>query len=150
MNYYELAKEIHANAVAKGFWDKPHSNEHYLMLVITELSEAVEAHRKGRMASIPERIEDFPNKAFVPSFESHIKDTLEDELDNGDHVLSADCDVYNAYIKEENDGTATLTSFYTGEPDPGIKYTGLTMQEAKEIARLHQVYSFCKYFNLDE
>lgn len=75
---------------------------------------------------------------------------MEDELDNGDHVLSADCDVYNAYIKEENDGTATLTSFYTGEPDPGIKYTGLTMQEAKEIARLHQVYSFCKYFNLDE
>lgn len=80
MNYYELAKEIHANAVAKGFWDKPHSNEHYLMLVITELSEAVEAHRKGRTASIPEGIEDFPDKAFTPSFESHIKDTVEDEL----------------------------------------------------------------------
>ena len=80
MNYYELAKEIHDNAVAKGFWDKPHSNEHYLMLVITELSEAVEAHRKGRTASIPEGIEDFPDKAFVPSFESHVKDTVEDEL----------------------------------------------------------------------
>lgn len=75
---------------------------------------------------------------------------MEDELDNGDPVLSADYDVYNAYIKEENDGTATLTIFYTGEPDPEVKYTGLTMQEAKEIARLHQVDSFCEYFNLDK
>lgn len=75
---------------------------------------------------------------------------MEDELDNGDPVLSADYDVYNAYIKEENDGTATLTIFYTGDPDPEVKYTGLTMQEAKEIARLHQVDSFCKYFNFDE
>lgn len=110
----------------------------------------MEAHRKGRTASIPEDIEDFPDKAFIPSFESHIKDTVEDELDNGDPVLSADYDVYNAYIKEENDGTATLTIFYTGEPDPEVKYTGLTMREAKEIARLHQVDSFCKYFNFDE
>ena len=70
-------------------------------------------------------------------------------MDNGDPVLSADYDVYNAYIKEENDGTATLTIFYTGEPDPEVKYTGLTMREAKEIARLHQVDSFCVYFNLD-
>ena len=80
MNYYELAKEIHANAVAKGFWDEFHSSNHYFMLAITELSEAVEAHRKGRTASIPEGIEDFPDKAFTPSFESLIKDTLEDEL----------------------------------------------------------------------
>lgn len=80
MNYYKLAKEVHANAVAKGFWDEQHSEEHYLMLVITELSEAVEAHRKGRMASIPEGIEDFPDKAFIASFERNIKDTVEDEL----------------------------------------------------------------------
>lgn len=77
-------------------------------------------------------------------------DWMEDELDNGDPVLSADYDVYNAYIKEESDGTATLTIFYTGDQDPEIKYTGFTMQEAKEIARLHQVDSFCEYFNFDE
>ena len=79
MNYYKLAKEIHANAVAKGFWDEARSIRHYLMLVVCELAEAIEADREGRTASIPEGIEDFPNKAFVPSFESHIKDTLEDE-----------------------------------------------------------------------
>ena len=80
MNYYELAKEVHANAVAKGFHDKQYSDEHYFMLVITKLSKAVEAHRKGRTASIPEGIEDFPDKAFIASFEAHIKDTVEDEL----------------------------------------------------------------------
>jgi len=80
MNYYELAKEIHANAVAKGFLDKEMSIRHYLMLVICELAEAIEADRKGRTASIPESIENFPDKAFIPSFKSYIKDTVEDEL----------------------------------------------------------------------
>jgi hypothetical protein len=75
---------------------------------------------------------------------------MEDELDNGDPVLSADYDVYNAYIKEENNGRVTLTIFYEGEPDPEAKYIGFTMQEAKGLARLHQVDSFCKYFNFDE
>lgn len=80
MNYYELAKEIHANAVAKGFWDKAMSIRHYLMLVICELAEAIEADREGRTASIPESMESFPDKAFIPSFKSYIKDTVEDEL----------------------------------------------------------------------
>lgn len=80
MNYYELAKEVHANAVAKGFWDKAMSIRHYLMLVICELAEAIEADREGRTASIPEGIESFPDKAFIPSFKSYIKDTVEDEL----------------------------------------------------------------------
>ena len=100
MNYYEQAKKVHANAVAKGFWDEPHSDNHYFMLVITELSEAVEAHRKGRTASIPEGIEDFPDKAFIPSFEAHIKDTVEDELaDTAIRLL----DIYGGIIKKKAD-----------------------------------------------
>nr|DAU00352.1 MAG TPA: NTP-PPase-like protein [Caudoviricetes sp.] len=100
MNYYELAKEVHANAVAKGFWDELHSPNHYFMLAITELSEAVEAHRKGRTASIPEGIEDFPDKAFIPSFEAHIKDTIEDELaDTTIRLL----DLYGSIIEEDAD-----------------------------------------------
>lgn len=100
MNYYELAKEVHANAVDKGFHDKQHSNEHYFMLAITEVSEAVEAHRKGLTASVPDGIEDFPDKAFIPSFESHIKDTLEDELaDTAIRLL----DIYGGIIKKKED-----------------------------------------------
>lgn len=99
MNYYELAKEVHANAVDKGFWDEPHSNEHYLMLAITELSEAVEAHRKGRTAPpLPKEIENFPDTFFIPSFEAHFKDTLEDELaDTTIRLL----DLYGSIIEED-------------------------------------------------
>ena len=100
MNYYELAKEVHANAVAKGFHDKQYSNEHCFMLVITEATEAVEAHRKGLTASIPEGIEDFPDKAFIPSFEAHIKDTVGDELaDTAIRLL----DIYGGIIKKKED-----------------------------------------------
>lgn len=100
MNYYELAKEVHANAVAKGFRDKQHSNEHYFMLVITKVSEAVKANRKGRTASVPDGIEDFPDKAFIPSFEAHIKDTVEDELaDTAIRLL----DIYGRIIKKKED-----------------------------------------------
>lgn len=100
MNYYELAKEVHANAVAKGFWDEKHSEEHYFMLVITELSEAVEAHRKGLTASVPDGIEDFPDKAFIASFEAHIKDTLEDELADTQIRL---LDIYGSIIEKKED-----------------------------------------------
>lgn len=75
-----LAQLCHRRAVDKGFWDELHSSNHYFMLAITEIAEAVEAHREGRIARIPEGIEDFPDKAFIPSFETHIKDTIEDEL----------------------------------------------------------------------
>lgn len=98
----ELAQEIHANAVAKGFWDDQSlSTQHYSTLIICELCEAVEAHRKGRRADCgaykrhcarlerdyqlysyyndeerPERLRQ--DKA--RQFERYIKDTVEDEL----------------------------------------------------------------------
>ena len=37
----ELAEKAHSNAVKHGFWDKKFNNEHYLMLVITEIAEMV-------------------------------------------------------------------------------------------------------------
>ena len=48
MNYNELAEKAHSNAVKHGFWDKKFNNEHYLMLVITEIAEMVEADRRGK------------------------------------------------------------------------------------------------------
>lgn len=75
---------------------------------------------------------------------------MEDEDDNGLPLLSADYDIYNAYIKEENDGTATLTILCAGELKPEVKRKGLTMEEAKAMTREHQVDNACKDFNLDE
>lgn len=44
-NITQLAKEIFEVNKAKGYHNENRSNEHFLMLVITELSEAVEADR---------------------------------------------------------------------------------------------------------
>ena len=44
---YTLQKEIHANAVAKGFWETPSNNATQFMLMVSELSEAMEADRIG-------------------------------------------------------------------------------------------------------
>jgi len=78
-----LAKEVHENAVKNGFWDDNPSTEHCLMMVVTELSEAVEADRKGKMANLKwleetEQEYDFLN--FEDYFTACIKDTVEDEL----------------------------------------------------------------------
>lgn len=41
-----LAKEIHLEAMDKGFWDKDRNLGEMLMLIVSELSEALEAHRE--------------------------------------------------------------------------------------------------------
>lgn len=43
-----LAVRVHATAVEKGFWDFERNKGEMLMLVSSELAEALEAHRAGR------------------------------------------------------------------------------------------------------
>lgn len=83
-----LSKEVFEANKAKGFHDVEVSNETLLMLVITELSEAVEADRKGKRARIEafsyaiKDCEDFdrPELKYKIEFDHLIKDTVEDEL----------------------------------------------------------------------
>lgn len=42
----ELSKQIHENAKAKGFWDKERNLGEMLMLIVSEVSEAMEADRE--------------------------------------------------------------------------------------------------------
>ena len=77
MNYNKLAEEAHENAVKHGFWENKVSNEHCLMLVITEIAEMVEAHRVSRKAKTA-AYNDMPNKQI--GFEKFIKNTMEDEM----------------------------------------------------------------------
>ncbi len=117
-----LAKEIHQNAVAKGFWHtKPceagaqgtagRIPQHYLMLVICELSEAVEAHRKdkraNRQAYEARTINGFESKVF----ELYIKDTLEDELADA-YIRLLDFAEGFGYEVETEVGDIELNKFY--------------------------------------
>lgn len=86
MDLNKLRDEVHANAVVKGFWDKPLSDSHCLMLVITELSEAVEADRVDKRAQVNIFLNNANTSQKDPvhhwnfCFERFIKDTVEDEL----------------------------------------------------------------------
>ena len=81
----DLAKEIHQNAKDKGFWDSPRNTGELFMLIISEASEALEAHRKVRKADLKQFA--LPNNGnvtdeqwFKISFENCIKDTTADEI----------------------------------------------------------------------
>lgn len=90
INLNELRDRAYKTACEHGFHDKELSNEHCLCLVISELMEAVEADRKGKLGKkCKSRFEMKYNrysalvgeeKRFKCSFEKHIKDSLPDEL----------------------------------------------------------------------
>ena len=85
----QLRDEIHENAKNKGFWDSPRETGTLLMLCVSELSEAMEADRRGKYADIAaynecENADDIfegdKQMYLVSSFQCLIKDTFEDEL----------------------------------------------------------------------
>lgn len=84
-----LRDKAYKTACEHGFHDQELSNEHCLMLVITELSEAVEADRKSRHFDIEKyKIGEYTEcqgwltneEKFINVFNRYIKDTIEDEL----------------------------------------------------------------------
>lgn len=77
----QLRDRAYQCALDHGFHEQELSNEHFLMLVITELSEAVEADRKGRRADKEAMIDTIEAGGWHWGFfEEFVKDTIEDEL----------------------------------------------------------------------
>lgn len=82
MDLNEWRDRAYRNALWHGFHKNPTTLDTYMMLIITELSEAVEADRKNRHADNEGFKSDSLNrcKSFDNSFRNNIKDTVEDEL----------------------------------------------------------------------
>lgn len=93
----EACKEQHELVMKKGFEIQP--NAIWLMLTVSELSEAIEADRKNKHADLTAFEEKLPvvliakdcepmmtvteeeaKRIFKEQFEKHIKDTFEDEI----------------------------------------------------------------------
>ena len=84
-----LRDRAYDNACKHGFHDKEYSDEHWLMLILTEIGEAVNAHRKGKHADVSEynRVNEMSikrtgNPKYINKsiFNNCIKDSVEDEL----------------------------------------------------------------------
>lgn len=88
MNLNKLRDEAYRMACEHGFHDKEYNNAHWLMLVVSEISEAVEADRKGKHAEIYMfrhwyynwRYSETDDEQWKRRFERFVKDTVEDEI----------------------------------------------------------------------
>jgi NTP pyrophosphatase (non-canonical NTP hydrolase) len=101
----DLVKQAHDNAVSKGFYDCPECGgsespdghdccggtnynqdkniAELLMLIVSELGEAIEAHRKNHNSPVKlldELLNCNDEKVFKRHFEDLIKDTFQDEI----------------------------------------------------------------------
>ena len=74
----ELARICHDIAVSKGFWDKERNIGEALMLIVTELAEAMEAYRLQHQEGFNEEIAD----AFIRLFDlcGGLNIDIEDEI----------------------------------------------------------------------
>lgn len=80
-DWKDLIERVQMNAQDKGFHDVELSLEHKIMLIICEVSEAVEADREGRIAQpMPEDWQTLNDEEFKMTFLRNVKDSLEDEL----------------------------------------------------------------------
>lgn len=78
MTLNELGNRAFENAKAKGFHDNPQNVATRLMLIVSELSEAMEADRKDKHAPPTSELD---YKSFdAAMFQMAVKDTFEDEL----------------------------------------------------------------------
>ncbi|MBF0388110.1 MAG: nucleotide pyrophosphohydrolase [Candidatus Omnitrophica bacterium] len=58
LSVQEMCELCHSIAKSKGFWDQERNVGEALMLVVTELAEAMEAHRKQDAANFKEELAD--------------------------------------------------------------------------------------------
>jgi NTP pyrophosphatase (non-canonical NTP hydrolase) len=82
MNTVQLIETCYNAAKAKGFWDTKRNMPEAFALILSELNEALDAHRKGKFADLEHyKTVVSTNKDFSDNnFKCYIKDTLQDEL----------------------------------------------------------------------
>jgi NTP pyrophosphatase (non-canonical NTP hydrolase) len=76
----DSAKTILNNNIEKGFNNPNYNIGELLMLITSELGEAVESHRKGKFSDWESFYKDVNEIGEIESFKIHIKDTFEDEI----------------------------------------------------------------------
>lgn len=126
-DWQDLIKRVQKNSKDKGFHDVEISYEHKLMLIISEVSEAVEADREGRLARpMPEDWQTMNDEDFKMTFLRNVKDSLEDEL--ADVAIRM---MDSGFL----DGTKEILA-----PDTFVRLTLFPPCTGKELAFVEQAY----------
>ena len=143
MNLNKLRDKAYKTACEHGFHDREFSNEHYLMLVITELSEAVEADRKGKIAKVAMFKEWQGNgipfseetriKRFKEDFEAYIKDTTGDELADACIRLLDFSGQKNINLGDWNDGWDDVVAHLNPDSKDAYSFTELMFSLCRKI-----------------
>lgn len=78
----KVAEKIQQANASKGFWDKPRNVGELLMLVTSELGEAMEAHRHSRFADVEnfDRTSNEDDEWFKKNFEENIRGSFQEEI----------------------------------------------------------------------
>lgn len=85
MEIKDLVKQSHKIAKEKGFWDKKRNVGELLMLICSELGEALEAHRSCRFAEVKLLgldmiLKNFHLETMKDYYKAWLKDSFETEI----------------------------------------------------------------------
>lgn len=157
MNLNELRDEAYSIAKANGWHEEEHSDEHWIMLVITEIAEAVQADRKNLHADV-EAFKKYEHTLdFKENFERQIKNTVEEELSDvvircldfsGLHVF----DLQNLF-NEPVDGDV-LEEMFRGKTFAEIAFRicddiFFSTAEAATYRVIYDVVQYCRFVDID-
>ncbi len=159
-NWDEAISLAHKTAVEHGFWDDTPNYEHLAMLVITELSEAIDADRHDRHADTDEYEAGcaFVNKYIIApddrikgcktAYEDYVKDTVEGELADACIRIMDMMGYYKiSFILRDNRFTSDLDNTFTSDLDKPLCEFCFRVTEAL-MAPHGEIYACQKALNM--
>lgn len=157
INKLNLIKtSVYESNAERGFWeDGLNKNKgEAVMLMITELSEAVEAHRKDKRYNRVYNIVSYNvsnDSIFYSVFEGHCKDTLEDEIADTVIRILDYCGGFNIELIERDYRGASSGNF----SHDVLELCNLIIRASKPVYItdwgyvLAAIIKFCEWYNID-
>ena len=144
MNHQALIERSHKQAVDKGFWEQPLTFDMAMALIISEIAEALEAYRKGRVNpdwNDPQAVKD--------SFEVELADAIIRTYDLAGHHGFVLVD-YKEFVGWTNDDGENLMWLFNcvGEAWVRTRDDLQTMREGLNFI-LSDLLSYCEFKNIE-
>ena len=148
-----LAKQIHDDDVKKGWWKKDRPCNECLILVKSEMFEALEALRKGKFADKEKAVYMYYNELDISNFLDYIKDSFQDEIADA-YIRTLDlCAYFGILITEKDiphfDLNQTLENFYVFDRATAAMYDAPTANNMMKIIGFLRSVANAYQFNLD-